>query len=107
MLNKLLNMENKKDMKRHHLHFKKRQKKLQTNKVLDRITFNPKVHKQKKMKRLRQALQQREIEDPPSTRPSSPSIKFGSFNVNGLDIETSWAVGELLREHEFDVLILN
>ena len=105
-VNKLLDMENNKDRTHHHLHFKKRQKKLQTNKVIDRITFNTKVHKQKRMKRMRQALQQREIKDPPSSKLSSPSLKFGSFNINGLDIETSWAVGELLKRHEFDVLIL-
>ena len=97
-------MEEKKIGGRHHKHFKSRQKKLQTNKVLDRITFNPNIHKQKNLKKMRQALQQREIQEPQSTRPVSPSIKFGSFNINGLDIETSWAVGELLKKHEFDVL---
>ena len=90
---------------RGHLFFKKRQKKLQTNKLVDRITFNPKVHKQKNRRKLREKLQQRNVKEPPSTKPSSPSLKFGSFNINGLDIETSWAVGELLKKHEFDVKI--
>ena len=74
---------------------------------MDRLTFDPTKDKQKAMRRMRQALQQREIKDPPSSQPSYPCIKFGSFNVNGLDIETSWAVGELLKKHEFDVIILH
>ena len=40
-----------------------------------------------------------------SQRPPPPKsvLKFGSFNVNGLDLETSWAVGQLLQDNEFDV----
>ena len=30
-------------------------------------------------------------------------LKFGSFNVNGLDIEVSWAVQQLLQNRGFDV----
>ena len=31
------------------------------------------------------------------------SLKFGSFNVNGLDIEARWAVEQLLDTRGFDV----
>ena len=34
-------------------------------------------------------------------------IKFGSFNVNGLDVESSWAVQQLLREKGFNVSNIN
>ena len=54
---------------------------------------------------MREELQQRKVKEPPSQKPLSPSLKFGSFNINGLDMETSWAVGELLKKHEFDVRI--
>ena len=78
--------------------------KLRTNKIVDRLTFNPKKHKQKKTRELRQKLQRRTPDDPPQCVLET-SIKFGSFNVNGLDLEASWAVQELLRKHGFDVKI--
>ena len=31
------------------------------------------------------------------------TLKFGSFNVNGLDIEARWAVEQLLDTRGFDV----
>ena len=31
------------------------------------------------------------------------TLKFGSFNVNGLDIEARWAVEQLLETRGFDV----
>ena len=31
------------------------------------------------------------------------TLHVGSINVNGLDMEASWAVSELLREKKFDV----
>ena len=77
-------------------------KKLSTNKILDRITFNPQLHKHKVKKKLRQDLQKKEItpqlpQDPPST------ITFGSLNINGLDLEASWAVEQLLVTKGLDV----
>ena len=32
----------------------------------------------------------------------SPSLKFGAFNVNGLDLEGGWAVGQLLTTRNFN-----
>ena len=80
----------------------KNRAKIQTNKIMDRLTFNPKKHKQKKTKSLRQKLQQKA---PPDPKPCSEktSLKFGSINLNGLDLETVWAVEELVNKHGFDV----
>ena len=87
------------------LYHKSRQRKLQTNKVVDRITFNPKIHKQKIRRKMREELQLRKDKEPQIMKPPSPSIKFGSFNINGLDMETSWAVEELVKKHGFDVIV--
>ena len=59
-------------------------------------------HKQKEKRNLRQELQKKSI---PTQIPKTPStsLKFGSFNINGLDLETSWAAGELLEKRGFDV----
>ena len=40
---------------------------------------------------------------PSTVVPSVSTIKFGSFNINGLDFESSWAVEELLKSRGFDV----
>ena len=87
---------------RNHQHFKSRQRKLQTNKVVDRITYNPRKHKQKVTRSLRQRLQASRF-PAPGTPHQTTTLKFGSFNLNGLDLETSWAVEELVKKHEFDV----
>ena len=80
----------------------RQKKKSQTNKIIDRLTFSPEKHKQKTIRKLRQQLQEKNL---PSIRPSTPptSLKFGSFNINGMDLETAWAVEELLKTRGFDV----
>ena len=83
------------------VHYHERHR-LQTNKLLDRITYSPTKHKQKKVKNMRQKLQEKAL--PSALKTLLPTkIKFGSFNVNGLSLETCWAVQELLRTREFDV----
>ena len=78
-------------------------KKLQTNKIMDRLTYSPVKHKQRKVKELRQRLQKKpSIHEPRITTPPIKT-KFGSFNVNGLNLEACWAVQELLEKRGFDV----
>ena len=104
VVDSLLIMERKKsDSMRNSMHYKSRNKKLQTNKILDRITFNPEVHKQKVTRNLRQKLQKKKLPHQNPTLPPS-TLKFGSFNINGLDLEACWAVEELLKKHGFDVM---
>ena len=80
----------------------KRQHQARTNKLLDRLTYSPNKHKQKKTRELRKKLQEKAL---PVPLPSAPTktLKFGSFNVNGLDIESSWAVEQLLERRGYDV----
>ena len=88
---------------RHSFYVKNRAKKPQTNKIINRITVNPETHKQKENKKLkRQKLQKKTIPQPTPALPST-SLKFGSFNINGLDLETCWAAEELLKKCGFDV----
>ena len=70
--------------------------------VVDRLTYNPGKHKQKRTKELRQKLQQKSM-PPPKPDKISPKMKFGSFNVNGLSVDASWAIQQLLRDRDFDV----
>ena len=71
-----------------------RQTKTDSKKIIDRLTYNPGKHKQKQTRALRQKLQQKTTPPPKTTTPPQV-IKFGSFNVNGLDLEAAWAVEEL------------
>ena len=87
--------------KRNAQHFRAR-KKLQTNKVLDRLTYCPQKHKQKKRRELRQSLQNKSLKEPQVMVPST-KVKFGSLNVNGLGMDTCWSVQQLLLTRGFDV----
>ena len=77
---------------------------VRTNKILDRLTYSPQKHKQKFVRKLRQKLPQ--LAAPANPLPvSKSSLKFGSININGLDHEAAWAVGQLLKVHQLDVRI--
>ena len=80
------------------------QEKTNSRKIINKLTYNPAKHKQKRTKEARLLLQQRVIPNPKPVLPTT-TIKFGSFNVNGLDLEAAWAVGELLQQKGFDVKI--
>ena len=83
-----------------------RRRKADSRKILSRITYNPKKHKQRKTRReLWNKLQQSEPPAPPSIPNVHNTMKFGSFNVNGLDVEAAWAVEKLLKDRGFDVII--
>ena len=85
-------------------HISKRHHRARTNKLLDRLTYSPNKHMAKKTKDLRKKLQAKTL---PVSLPITPlkSLKFGSFNVNGLDIESSWAVEQLLNRRGYDVSV--
>lgn len=84
-------------------YYQNRPKKPRSNGLINRLTYNPAKHKQKVTRKLRKELQLKNL--PPALPPPIPptSLKFGSFNVNGLDLEVSWAAEELLRTRGYDV----
>ena len=86
-----------------------RQKKPQhiSKKIVDKLTYNPGIHKQQKTRGLRKKLQQRTLPLNPHPPPPPQTIKFGSINVNGLDVEAAWAVEKLLEDRKFDVSLLH
>ena len=80
--------------------------KLRTAKVLDRITYSPSKHKQKNVRKMRQQLMLRPCISSIDESPTTPSIKFGSFNVNGMDAETFISIQNTLVSRGFDVTLL-
>ena len=81
---------------------KRRLKKPNTNKIVGRLTYSPQKHKQQYTKKLRKNLQSKNpVTSPIPTPPIS--LKFGSININGLDLEAGWAIEQFLTKKKFDV----
>ena len=77
---------------------------MRTNKILDKITYKPEKHKQKFRKALRKKLQNRP--DAPSIpKENVEFIKFGSFNINGIDVESNLAIEKILEQEDLDVCL--
>ena len=79
---------------------------IRTNKIRYRLTYVPQKHKQKFKNNLRQKLATRAPSKPPKVTPPKTKIKVGSINLNGLDLEASWAVEQILTKHDLDVRYL-
>ena len=83
-----------------------RQAKRRTTNFFDRLTFSPIKHENKKVKLMRKKLQAKEA--PRSNIPTNrQTIKFGFFNINGLDLEGGWAVKQLIKNRGIDVSIIH
>ena len=82
----------------------KRYIKKRTTKIIDRLTYSPNKHKNMKARQQREKLKAKNNQnlDGPVTV-TKDTLKFGSFNVNGLDIEARWAVEQILDSRGFDV----
>ena len=88
-------------VKRHDRTVKNRAK-AQTNKIISKLTYCPAKHKNKKLREMRTKLQKKRAQEPRSSRRTT-TLKFGSFNVNGLDLEVGWTIQQLLKNRGFDV----
>ena len=73
-----------------------------SKKIVDKLTYNPGIHKQQKTRNLRKKVRQQTLPLNPPPPPPPQIIKFGSINVNGLDVEAAWAVEKLLKYRKFD-----
>ena len=80
-----------------------RAKKPNTAKIIDRLTYSPHKHKQKFTNKLRTHLQARAPTVTATAVIPHQSIKFGSININGLDLEANWAIEQLITKKKFDV----
>ena len=87
--------------KRHDRYVNKRAK-AQTNKIISKLTYSPAKHKNQKIRALRLKQRKKAVQDQSVPRPT-PKLKFGSFNVNGLDLEVQWTIQQLLQTRGFDV----
>ena len=84
--------------------YQAKNRKADSRKIVGRIAYNPIKHKQKKVRAMREKLQKRDVPGVPPDPDPTESLKFGSFNVNGLDLEAAWAVENILKNRGFDVI---
>ena len=79
-------------------------KKARTNKILDRLTYNPPKHKNKFTRSLRDKLEKRRVARPTNKDITQTEVlKIASMNVDGLDYEATEAIMEFLQERKYDV----
>ena len=73
-----------------------------TSKTIDKITYCPKKHKQKFVKKLRQQLR---TNDPSSVKQSQPVrvLKFGSWNIDGIEAGTVETLENIVKQEDLDV----
>ena len=82
----------------------KKKARTRANKNVTRLSYNPKKDKEKTIRALRNRMRGKARDHlPRQDFREVKTLHVGSINVNGLDMEASWAVSELLREKEFDV----
>ena len=87
-----------KNARQRNLDYKRR-----TGRLIDRLTYCPAKHKRKYTKKLRHKLQARRPNVPDPEPSQVSTLKFGSININGLDLEASWAVDQLILNRGYDV----
>ena len=83
-----------------------RQGKYWTAKTVDRLTYSPNKRKNKRVREMRGKLQAKKAPSK-QTPVTNLTLKFGSFNINGLDLEAGWAVERLITNRDFDVSIIH
>ena len=76
--------------------------KAQTNTIISKLTYSPAKHKNKQIRTMMLNQRKAAVQEPTAPR-SIPKVKFGSFSVNGLDLEVQWTVHQLLQNRGFDV----
>ena len=70
--------------------------------IRNRLGYSPKVPKWRFNKDSRKVLKARRSELP-SIAEQATRLKFGSFNVRGLDLETAWVIQSIIQHRGFDV----
>lgn len=76
---------------------------LRTQKVIDRLLYEPEKHKQKFVRSLRQKLKDGSPTTSGNVGERIAELVVGAMNIRGLDGETNAALRRLMKERGFDV----
>ena len=83
-------------------------KRIQTSKLVDRLFLESSRTKAGKgSRRATRDVLKIQMRKPTNEASSCPTLKFGSFNVRGLDTEGFWCIEELIEKRDFDVRKIN
>ena len=74
-----------------------------TSNSIDKLTYCPKKHKQKFVKKLRQQLQSRSKEVRVRENRPVRDLKFGSWNLDGIEAGTLETLDNMIRQEDLDV----
>ena len=88
---------------RSQLYYKKRKARNRARKAANQLSYVPEKHKQSFTRALRNKLKNRHIPSSKSAKMPGESLLFGSFNIQGLDLDAYNAVQDILQEKKFDV----
>ena len=85
---------------------KSARKRIQTSKLVDRLFLSSsKTKAGKGSRRVTRDVLKNSSRSPMMDPTSYPTLKFGSFNVRGLDTEAFWYIEELVTDRGFDVRV--
>ena len=82
--------------KNHLTHVRNRLKKANTNKLVSKLVHVVTKKDRQKKKKL-------EVQERPTEKPKPHKLKFGSINVDGMDLQTDDAVRSIIVDREIDV----
>ena len=89
--------------KRSRLNQKKRQAKDRARKAESRLPYEPEQPRRKFTRQLRNNLKSKTLAANTSSHMQEEFLHFGSFNIQGLDLDAFTAVQDILEEKRFDV----
>lgn len=82
--------------------YEKRKARSRANHVSNRLTYCPRTDKNKFTKKLRAQLQSMPV--PPSVPlATTVTMEIGAININGLSMESSWALEEIVSKYNLKV----
>ena len=76
-----------------------------TNKSIDKLTYCPKKHKQKFVRKLRQQLQATTVAANVKSKEPVKVLKFGSWNLDGIEAGTIETLENMIEQEDLDVRV--
>ena len=76
-----------------------------TNKSIDKLTYCPKKHKQKFVRKLRQQLQATTVAANVKSKEPVKVLKFRSWNLDGIEAGTIETLENMIEQEDLDVRV--
>ena len=86
-----------------HRKAKNRVARTRPNNIRNRLTYCPNTDKNRFTRNLRATLQAMPSVAVPDNAPVNTTIEVGAINIDGLDLETSWALSQIVDKYKLKV----